>query len=124
MDVETDDEPQKSKDPDAMDWTPIKPSSSQVPNGHAHQYDDGSWIRPQRFFAPEEPTGLENLFANTVKLADDAPGGGPQPPSGVRKREQSPRSIVTWMLLSAIGTAAVVTALYFVWDRRRERIVT
>ena len=27
--------------------------------------DDGVWLRPQRFFAPEKPTGLEGLFAKT-----------------------------------------------------------
>lgn len=30
-----------------------------------------SWLRPQQFFAPEKPTGLEGLFERT-KLEDDA----------------------------------------------------
>ena len=78
MDIEDDDEapsPRK-RDPDAMDWTPTLPSPEK-PNhmlngkGQARYYDDGSWLRPQRFFAPEEPTGLEGLFSTTIKLSDD-----------------------------------------------------
>jgi len=54
---------------DTMDWTPTTPSS--LPNkGKQMLNDDGSWLRPQRFFAPEHPTGLEGLFEQT-KLVDD-----------------------------------------------------
>jgi hypothetical protein len=59
-------------DADAMDWTPTTPSS---PNKGKQRVspanDDGSWIRPQRFFAPEAPTGLEGLFERT-QLVDDS----------------------------------------------------
>lgn len=78
MDMEDDDEapsPRKG-DPDAMDWTPTNPSPEKPNhmlngNGQARYHDDGSWLRPQRFFAPEEPTGLEGLFSTTIKLSDD-----------------------------------------------------
>lgn len=53
-------------DEDAMDWTPTNPSPVKVKKAVE---DDGTWLRPQRFFPPERPTGLENLFANT-KLDD------------------------------------------------------
>jgi len=52
-------------DEDAMDWTPTNASPVKVKNAG----DDGDWLRPQRFFPPERPTGLESLFANT-KLDD------------------------------------------------------
>ncbi|KAI0094799.1 Ima1 N-terminal domain-containing protein [Irpex rosettiformis] len=35
------------------------------------RWDDGSWLRPQRFFVPEEPTGLEGLFEQTISLSDN-----------------------------------------------------
>ncbi|KAF8167742.1 Ima1 N-terminal domain-containing protein [Crassisporium funariophilum] len=44
---------------DEMDWTPTNPESS---SGRRVPESDTSWLRPQRFFAPEEPTGLEGLF--------------------------------------------------------------
>jgi hypothetical protein len=55
-------------DDDAMDWTPTVPSPAK-PRKILNDDDDGSWVRPQRFFPPERPTGLESLFAST-KLDD------------------------------------------------------
>ncbi|KAF9229116.1 hypothetical protein BS17DRAFT_798739 [Gyrodon lividus] len=57
----------ESPDEDAMDWTPTDPSP--IKPKKLTDDDDGSWLRPQRFFPPERPTGLETLFANT-KLED------------------------------------------------------
>ncbi|KAG5647583.1 hypothetical protein DXG03_008936 [Asterophora parasitica] len=66
-------------DADAMDWTPTGTFGSK---GKATQEpDDGSWLRPQRFFAPEKPTGLEGLFEQALMVVDDAPivAGGDKP---------------------------------------------
>jgi len=41
-----------------MDWTPIHPPGT-IPE---RVQDREGWIRPQRFFPPEQPTGLEDLF--------------------------------------------------------------
>jgi hypothetical protein len=51
-------------DEDAMDWAPTNPPAGNrvLPR---RTDDDGSWLRPQRFFPPEQPTGLEGLFART-----------------------------------------------------------
>jgi hypothetical protein len=57
----------ESPDEDAMDWTPTNPSPVKVKN--VVDVNEGAWLRPQRFFPPERPTGLESLFANT-KLDD------------------------------------------------------
>ncbi|KAJ3551447.1 hypothetical protein NM688_g4696 [Phlebia brevispora] len=62
------DEPEE-RDPDAMDWSPASPVKRRQ---QAQAVDDNVLLRPQRFFAPEEPTGLENLFAQNIKLADEA----------------------------------------------------
>lgn len=66
------------RDPDAMDWSPLHPAhraarNARRANGHRPNGARGGdlALRPQRFFAPEEPTGLEGLFEKTIKLADD-----------------------------------------------------
>ena len=40
-----------------MDWTPIHPQGTSD-----RVQDREGWMRPQRFFPPEQPTGLEDLF--------------------------------------------------------------
>jgi hypothetical protein len=55
-----------------MDWTPADSTPS----------DRMNWLKPQRFFPPEQPTGLESLLAG-ASLADPEPvpmkgaGGAP-----------------------------------------------
>lgn len=61
--------PSTKEDPadDEMDWTPTNPDASGL-NGKRPaptELDNKEWLRPQRFFAPEKPTGLEGLFENT-----------------------------------------------------------
>lgn len=58
------------RDSDEMDWTPANGIDSKGKQKEAVS-DDASWLRPQRFFAPEKPTGLEGLFERT-KIDDDA----------------------------------------------------
>jgi len=53
-----------------MDWAPTDPSSGSLLAKGKQKVDDSIWLRPQRFFAPENPTGLEGLFERT-KLVDD-----------------------------------------------------
>ncbi|PPQ64508.1 hypothetical protein CVT26_002047 [Gymnopilus dilepis] len=57
---------------DEMDWTPTNPEASTSHGKRAApaESDNNSWLRPQRFFAPEKPTGLEGLFENT-RLQDE-----------------------------------------------------
>lgn len=62
--------PVAPEDTDEMDWTPSDPNATSRSSGaRARVADDASWLRPQRFFAPEKPTGLEDLFTRT-KLDD------------------------------------------------------
>jgi len=58
----------EDEDENAMDWTPTVPSPAKS-RKILNDDDDGSWLKPQRFFPPERPTGLESLFAGT-KLDD------------------------------------------------------
>ena len=50
---------------DEMDWTP---TTSGDASGKADY--DASWLRPQRFFVPEKPTGLEGLL-ESAKIQED-----------------------------------------------------
>lgn len=61
------------RDSDEMDWTATNEDGTPNSKGKQREVpsDDASWLRPQRFFAPEKPTGLEGLFERT-KIDDDA----------------------------------------------------
>lgn len=65
------------KDPDMMDWTPTDPSGSSSSQNasrskHANDDGDGLLLRRQRFFPPEQPTGLEGLFARTLFVDENS----------------------------------------------------
>ncbi|OJA16235.1 hypothetical protein AZE42_00059 [Rhizopogon vesiculosus] len=66
------------EDENAMDWTPTVPSPVK-PKKILDVDDDGSWLKPQRFFPPERPTGLESLLASTKLDERD-----PKPSSSAR----------------------------------------
>lgn len=55
--------PHNEDDPDAMDWTPTNPSPKKGP--FVRDYREDTFLKPQMFFPPEEPTGLERLLAQT-----------------------------------------------------------
>ncbi|TRM60179.1 Ima1 N-terminal domain-containing protein [Schizophyllum amplum] len=61
--------PTIDEDEMAMDWTPTDPAAARR---QRREEDDGTYIRPQRFFAPEHPTGLEGLLEKT-RIDDDVP---------------------------------------------------
>ena len=75
-------------DPDAMDWTPTNPSpkkerinpflraGSAPVRSRDGEGEEDIVLRRQRFFPPEEPTGLEGLLGKTV-LAEHPPDSSP-----------------------------------------------
>lgn len=89
-------------DEDAMDWTPTNPSPVKVKKA----VDDGAWLRPQQFFPPERPTGLESLFAST-KL-DDGDARSAKSTTAVQRGFWNTRVIGWWIaiLLIPLGTVA------------------
>ncbi|KAI8990541.1 Ima1 N-terminal domain-containing protein [Trametes punicea] len=116
MDMDDDDD----RDPDAMD---IDPSS---PVKRPGLDDDASWLRPQRFFAPEEPTGLEHLFARTIRLVDgsdhDADGGQAAALRGRWLRRQARRISRVWPALAGLCIVPLLAAAaYRFWDVRRRK---
>lgn len=79
-------EEREVEDPDAMDWTPTNPSTKKdrvnpsLRAGsapvHSGQGDGEDLVlRRQRFFPPEEPTGLEGLLSKTA-LVEPPPSSG------------------------------------------------
>lgn len=68
-----------------MDWTPTSSDSSstlfsnvkRTASSLSSSSEVGKWIRPQKFFAPEKPTGLEGLLEHAQireePMAVDAP---------------------------------------------------
>ncbi len=137
--MDEDEEEERERDPNAMDWSPLSPARNRLQNQnhthHAPAADASSsafFVRPQRFFAPEEPTGLENLFAKTIKLADDdRMDGGARQGESRRSRSRSPwggrgrgrwKTVGRWVVMGVV--VLVVPALlgaagYRVWDVRR-----
>lgn len=113
------DDDDDDRDPDAMD---IDPSS---PVKKVARDDDASWLRPQRFFAPEEPTGLENLFARTIRLVDNSDqgaDGGVNPGRRGQSQGLARHILRAWPVLVALCIIPLLaTAGYRFWDVRRQR---
>lgn len=81
-------------DPNAMDWTPTNPSpkkervnpflragSAPVRSQHG-EGEDELVLRRQKFFPPEEPTGLEGLLSKTVLTEPQSSGPGAEGSGG------------------------------------------
>ncbi len=112
MDMDDDDE----RDPDAMDIDPASPAK------RLSNSDDGSWLRPQRFFAPEEPTGLENLFARTIRLVDSSEQTGHAASSaamGSRRSSASRRAgklLRDWRIWLTLSIVPLLAVGYKAWN--------
>ncbi|KAI0639514.1 Ima1 N-terminal domain-containing protein [Trametes polyzona] len=119
QDVDMDDD-DDDRDPDAMDIDPSSPVKRRT------QDDDASWLRPQRFFAPEEPTGLENLFARTIRLVDNsepnANGHAQHTHRAQNVRVCARRLLRAWPVLVALCIVPLLAAAaYRFWDVRRRK---
>ncbi|KAK0464975.1 Ima1 N-terminal domain-containing protein [Desarmillaria tabescens] len=96
---------QPENDIDEMDWTPT--------NGQKEKprtYDDSSFLRPQKFFAPENPTGLESLFEST-RLVDDITMNEPTPERASTRSSIATAHLWNWgwvYLLSTLPVAGVI----------------
>ncbi|ORY91617.1 Ima1 N-terminal domain-domain-containing protein [Leucosporidium creatinivorum] len=77
MDVDSDHEYETNEN--SMDWDPLPPTpTTSLPS---RRDESSSWVlAPPRFFAPQEPTGLEGMFERTLKVDDgrgvDGKGSG------------------------------------------------
>ena len=100
----------KEAEVDAMDWSPTG-ALSEDKRESAKQPDDGSWLRPQRFFPPEKPTGLEGLFERTLLVNDS--------PAIVDNSQRRPYIGKHWWLVYALSVAPIVAITYKVWEIMR-----
>lgn len=72
---------------------------------------DSLWLRPQRFFAPEKPTGLEGLLQQTKLVDDDAMMVDGQP---------SRHTTWNWRIwIPILVVASCLPLAFFIWFNRR-----
>ncbi|KAI5124150.1 hypothetical protein M0805_000960 [Coniferiporia weirii] len=108
----------RERDPDAMDWEPPSPSTAgRVATAKTNKnIDDGSWLRQQRFFPPEEPTGLEGLLMRTRLIDED----DAQMYSHELKRDPDPTNSAMilrwhWGWVYSVSILPVVVLLVGLW---------
>ncbi len=99
------------KDPNAMDWEPIS-SYGKRNSPQTRSANDGTWLRQQRFFPPEEPTGLENLLMHTRLVDDD----------DVKKQQQLRRKSAAhvrwnWAWVYSLSIIPLLVLLSSLWWR-------
>jgi hypothetical protein len=99
-----------------MDWTPTGVSPEQHQQEFTKQLDDGSWLRPQRFFAPEKPTGLEGLFERAL-LVNDPPSTGDS-----RNRSYITNHVRNWWWAYALSFAPILAITYKAWEGVRRNL--
>ena len=97
-------------DEDAMDWVPSHTSSH---HNQVQQADNNLWLRPQRFFAPEKPTGLEGLFERAL-LVNDEPRAE-VPPVSRTTHSVITKHLGTWWWVYLMSLAPVCGILYKNW---------
>ena len=118
-----------------MDWEPLvgdKDTNQQRPLLHQRKpqtstqkpkNDSDVWLRPQRFFPHEQPTGLENLLMRTRLIDDEF---APQHPNNVEESSaigfEPQRSSVwslqwTYIYILSVLPLLVILA-YLLWNIR------
>ncbi|KAJ7630779.1 Ima1 N-terminal domain-containing protein [Roridomyces roridus] len=90
-----------------VDWTPSDPKGKS-------KTADTLWLRPQRFFPPEAPTGLEGLFERT-RIVDDVPMTDAPPVASTARWN--------WWWIYASSLLPLVALAYKAWASTRIREV-
>jgi hypothetical protein len=111
--------PSNLPDEDAMDWTPTNPSSASSSKGkyrNRQEHDDESQgdkslLRPQQFFPPEHPTGLEGLFARTTFFAEE---------STSRQRARYRGRGSGWLWVYGLSLIPLAGVAFKAWERARK----
>ncbi|KAF7339782.1 Ima1-N domain-containing protein [Mycena venus] len=84
--------------------------------GKTKESGDALWLRPQRFFAPEAPTGLEGLFERT-KIVDDVTMGDA---TAASRPSSAPRPYKgNWWWVYASSLVILAGVAFKVWSSRR-----
>ncbi|KAL5535747.1 hypothetical protein ACEPAF_3841 [Sanghuangporus sanghuang] len=106
----------RPRDPDAMDWEPATPAKQALAaqkNSRCRSTDDGTWLRQQRFFPPEEPTGLEGLFMRARLMDEDDAAARRARGSATPKRK------IKWAWVYSASVVPVIAVLVALWFRSR-----
>ncbi|KAF8203181.1 Ima1 N-terminal domain-containing protein [Pholiota molesta] len=104
--------PQKPEiNEDEMDWTPTNPENGSSFTKKTTALEDDSWLRPQRFFAPEKPTGLEGLFEST--RIQDEPMPYQQPDGAGTKTSGLSKHLWKWGPLYTLFIALVAASVTY-----------
>ncbi|EJD45798.1 hypothetical protein AURDEDRAFT_184695 [Auricularia subglabra TFB-10046 SS5] len=88
---------------DEMDWTPTGP-------GAALPVSESDWLAPQRFFAPEQPTGLEALLERTSLKEED------QVMSDEQQQQQQKRSTGEGLSKHLVYLGIILVLLALLWN--------
>lgn len=99
------------RDADMMDWSPTDTSSATVSRNMSIKDDDALLLRRQRFFPPEQPTGLEGLLARTLLVDDDNSSAAQQ------NRNSRGRLRLKWLWVSALLVVPLLGVAYRFWWR-------
>jgi hypothetical protein len=91
---------------DLMDWMPTYPQET----ASERVQDREGWMRPQRFFPPEQPTGLEDLFEK-AKLDVDEHAERQNQQQQVQRRKSSNELRELGLFLAAAVVIALVAGL-------------
>lgn len=110
--------PSPQEDTDEMDWTPTDPSAPRPAQRRRQvaEPDDGAWLRPQKFFAPENPTGLEDLLQHTNLAEDVAMTDLSQANSS--SGFQLPAVLAHWWMVCVLLILPVVAVVVQLWTSR------
>ena len=107
---------------DEMDWAPTDPTPAPTTFGNVRRAaaslvnssETANWIRPQKFFAPEKPTGLEGLL-ESARIQDepmviDAPGATA---SSKRAWRTLVNHLWRWGILYVLSAAVLVASVKY-----------
>lgn len=124
--------PTAADDDDAMDWSPSEPAPPPAAAGAAPSFfervrqaaartsDEDVWLRPQRFFPPEQPTGLEGLLARTglADLVGPSAPGAPSASGGAKSGSGAPKWHWGWVYAASVVPLAGVAWQAWASSRR------
>lgn len=104
---------------DDMDWTPTHAEQPAATSTFAQQQrranEDDGWLRPQRFFAPEKPTGLEGLFESAHIQDEPMPMQPPEAPTHMSTH------LWKWGAFYTLSIAVAVTGAKYAMEWQIQR---
>lgn len=104
---------------DEMDWEPLTPHSTDSETGKLCRSGDNIWLGPQRFFPPENLTGLEIQLMKTG-LSDD--NNSFLSPTLVATDSKEGKHLYRWHIIYFISTSCTAGLFLCLWYRQSSYI--